>query len=323
MTEIERPLVTFALFAYNQEKYIRDAIKAAFAQSYSPLEIILSDDSSSDATFSIIKEMAAEYEGPHKLVLNQNDVNQGLGGHINKVMKLARGDLIVIAAGDDISMPRRSELLCDRWVKSAQAVDLLCSDYISMSENGHDEGRGQGCQLEKMNPIEMARYGHGVIGATAAWTRRLWSTCGDLPRDTMYEDQALPFRAILLGGIGTVDVPLVRYRKGVSTWIARGRADSEEMRRRNAILAKHALNVSKLQLHDAKNFGRLDLTVLIQRRTEEMSLIVAIHVGEKVSVARIIRALVRGARIQPVIRAYLQCIFPRIHDLILWWRQTR
>jgi len=40
----ERPLLTFALFGYNQEQYIREAVEGAFAQTYSPLEIILSDD---------------------------------------------------------------------------------------------------------------------------------------------------------------------------------------------------------------------------------------------------------------------------------------
>lgn len=37
----ERPLVTFALFAYNQEKYIRRAVVGAFSQTYEPLEIIM------------------------------------------------------------------------------------------------------------------------------------------------------------------------------------------------------------------------------------------------------------------------------------------
>ena len=45
----DRPLVTFALFAYNQEKYIREAVEGAFAQTYAPLEIILSDDCSTDS----------------------------------------------------------------------------------------------------------------------------------------------------------------------------------------------------------------------------------------------------------------------------------
>ena len=57
----DRPLVTFALFAYNQEKYIREAVEGAFSQTYEPLEIILSDDCSSGGTFEIMQEIAAEY----------------------------------------------------------------------------------------------------------------------------------------------------------------------------------------------------------------------------------------------------------------------
>ena len=48
---VEKPLVTFALFAYNQERFITEAVEAAFAQTYQPLEIIISDDGSSDKTY--------------------------------------------------------------------------------------------------------------------------------------------------------------------------------------------------------------------------------------------------------------------------------
>ena len=64
-----RALVTFALFAYNQEKFIREAVEGAFSQTYEPLEIILSDDYSSDRTFEIIERMAAEYTGPHRVIV--------------------------------------------------------------------------------------------------------------------------------------------------------------------------------------------------------------------------------------------------------------
>ena len=58
-TQYAQPLVSFILLGYNQEKFIREAISAAFSQIYSPLEIILSDDCSLvDDTFEIMKEMA-------------------------------------------------------------------------------------------------------------------------------------------------------------------------------------------------------------------------------------------------------------------------
>ena len=73
----DRPLVTFALFSYNQEHYIREAIEAAFAQAYQPLEIILSDNCSDDRTDKIKKEMVKEYDGPHRVILNRLDKNIG------------------------------------------------------------------------------------------------------------------------------------------------------------------------------------------------------------------------------------------------------
>ena len=55
----ERPLVSALVLGYNQESIIRKAVEGAFAQTYIPLEIVLSDDCSTDRTFDIMREMAA------------------------------------------------------------------------------------------------------------------------------------------------------------------------------------------------------------------------------------------------------------------------
>ena len=57
--------VSVCVVTYNQEKYIEDACKAALAQTYSPLEIIFSDDASPDKTFDIILENVKNYNGIH------------------------------------------------------------------------------------------------------------------------------------------------------------------------------------------------------------------------------------------------------------------
>ena len=43
---MERPLISFVVLAYNQESFIREAIEGALTQTYSPLEIVFSDDCS-------------------------------------------------------------------------------------------------------------------------------------------------------------------------------------------------------------------------------------------------------------------------------------
>jgi len=111
-------LVTFALFAYNQEHFIRDAIRGALSQTYEPLEIILSDDCSSDRTFEIMQEMADAYEGPHRVRLNRSPENLGILGHLIDVGREARGSILVVAAGDDISKPERVAALIPMFQRS-------------------------------------------------------------------------------------------------------------------------------------------------------------------------------------------------------------
>ena len=73
----DRPLLSLLLFAYNQEAYIRDALRGALAQTYSPLQILVSDDASTDGTAAIVAEELAGYRGPHDVEFLQNPENLG------------------------------------------------------------------------------------------------------------------------------------------------------------------------------------------------------------------------------------------------------
>lgn len=112
------PLVTFAIFTFNQEKFVREAIQAAFAQTYEPMEIILSDDCSSDQTLEILQTMAREYRGTKHVIARQTKSNCGTLLHVAEVAKLARGELLVLAAGDDVSKPQRTSTLVEAWQDS-------------------------------------------------------------------------------------------------------------------------------------------------------------------------------------------------------------
>src|SRR4249919_1275211 len=98
---MNRPLLTLVVASFNQEKYIEQAVRSALAQTYSPLEIIISDDCSRDRTFVIASEITSIYKGPHKIRLNRNLTNLGIGGHVNRIMELCHGQLVIASAGDD------------------------------------------------------------------------------------------------------------------------------------------------------------------------------------------------------------------------------
>lgn len=209
-----RPLLTFALFAYNQEKYIREAIEGAFSQTYEPLEIILSDDCSSDQTFEIMQEMVAGYAGPHNIVLNQNKKNLGLIGHVNFISRLSKSEYIIAAAGDDISKPTRAEVVSREILKSHPS--LIHSNVKQMDEIGNF-GEIVNYNPTLWNDVDPSAAAVSVglyIGATGVWRKDLFSKYGEIKSLAAYEDLVLGYRASLEGNITFINEPLVLYRIG-------------------------------------------------------------------------------------------------------------
>ncbi len=207
---VDRPLVTFALFAYNQEAYIREAVEGAFAQTYSPLEIILSDDCSADRTFEIMQEMAAEYRGPHQVRVRRSMPNLGLIKHIDAVAQMANGRIIVMAAGDDISLPHRVDRLAQVFLLNRSAHAVL-SDFEVI---GTAAKRDRGLRTSRVVPTTelLISAGGAQIGATYAYSRDSFEKFGPIAPGVTDEDRILPFRASLLGKVFYLHEVLVQYR---------------------------------------------------------------------------------------------------------------
>ena len=223
----ERPLITFLLLAYKQEEYIRGAVEAAFAQTYSPLQIILSDDCSPDRTFAIMGEMAAAYRGPHEIRLNRTAANGQIGGNINSAMPSARGALTVLAAGDDLSLQHRVARNYEVWHAAGRP------EYCSVLSGVEHFGEGR---EPHYSPAEVAQAGayppylfedtHVYNGSGQAFTTATFRLFGDFPAGLVNEDSALIVRNIIAGRLLTVDEPLVRHRlhgenSGATGWSAR------------------------------------------------------------------------------------------------------
>lgn len=222
--ETRSPLVTFALFAYNQEQFIREAVGAALAQTYSPLQIILSDDRSSDRTFEIMQDMAIEYRGPHEILLNHNERNLGVGAHVNRLMDLAKGELIVAAAGDDVSVPGRAAILVEQWLANSKP-SALCSGFVCVDESGAVKGDGKAWFSLAQFPQDASglksslllrfikTHKPALIGCTEAWSRDVFENFGPLQEDVWLEDYAISLRAWFLKGIHFFPEQLVSYRQ--------------------------------------------------------------------------------------------------------------
>ena len=246
------------LIAYNQQSTVAAAIAGALAQSYQPLEIVISDDASTDRTFEAMQRAVAGYRGPHRLVLNRNPVNLGIGAHLSRAVELSHGTMLFVAAGDDVSLPSRVERVMQAWADQGRRADLVATALLDLDEHGQSQGR--------IVPSDLATYRDAadwlarppfVVGAAQAWTRRVFERFGPLPRGVVAEDLIMVFRAIGAGGAFTLAEPLVQYRRGgLSRRVRNRRADDVVCRLKTN--SAHALVELPQLLADAATMGQLE-----------------------------------------------------------------
>ena len=247
------------LLAYDQRATVGEAIVGALRQTYANLEIIVSDDASTDDTFAAMQDAVAGYSGPHRIVLNRNAVNLGIGGNLNRMVELSSGELLFVTAGDDVSLPTRCERVVQAWLASGRRHDLIAGALIDIDEHGLRHATVMPTDLSTYRDAgDWLRNPPHVIGAAQAWTRRLYDRFGPLPDATMGEDRLMVFRAIAGGGGAiTLPEPLVLYRRG-GTSRRRRALSAADVTRRLLKSNRSALVELPQLLADAKRAGQLD-----------------------------------------------------------------
>jgi len=207
----ERPLLSFVVLAYNQEAFVHEATTAALSQSYGPLQVVLSDDASTDATFEIMRQAAAAYSGPHEVVLNRNQSNLGTNRHLNAVAALVKGEVVVLGAGDDVSSEERAARVAEAYMTSGGLARSILSDYLAIDQGGNPLPGGYAPDTA-MGYDDFLNDRLRAYGATQAVHRDVFAFFGDLPYG-LHEDQVLFHRALLLGQWRYIPKKLVRYRR--------------------------------------------------------------------------------------------------------------
>lgn len=211
--KIKPQLVSFCLFTYNQEEYIAKAVQGALDQSYSNLEIIISDDCSTDRTFEIIEKLTSEYDGPHKVIINRNHINMGLVPHFNEILNRATGEYIAVAAGDDISMPDRVEkkikILLDNPNMMAVSSELQAIDKYGVNKTMES---AYSHELKSFSVADYLANPSKHINAHRMYRRVIMETFGNIQDTCPTEDTTMLLRCFMKGSVGLVDTPLVQYR---------------------------------------------------------------------------------------------------------------
>ena len=212
---MSRTDATFVLFSYNQESFIREAVRSVLDQQDVRLSILITDDCSTDRTYEILQTEVSNYDGLHEVHLRQNQKNLGVVPHINKAVSLVRTDIAIVGAGDDVSLPFRARKTLDAFERDDP---LLVHSRASMIDAEGDDLNecygtpGNAALRAKTTARRIARRQSNHLGATAAWHLDLFRKFGPIRFDSASEDAVLEFRAALENRLSFVDEVLVKYR---------------------------------------------------------------------------------------------------------------
>ena len=127
--KMSNQLVSIIMSVYNNEDTVKASIESILSQSYKNIELIITDDCSSDRSLSIIKN----YLDEKNVKLIENSDNKGLTKSLNTMIKVASGEFIARQDADDISLEKRIEVQVELINKFN--LDFVSSRAISIQTN--------------------------------------------------------------------------------------------------------------------------------------------------------------------------------------------
>lgn len=129
-------LVSVVIATYNGERFLREQLDSIYKQTHAEIEVVVSDDCSTDNTTKILEE----YSQKHGLIYVVNEKNLGYAKNFERAFSLSHGKFVAFCDQDDIWHPQKIELLVkvidDKFLAfcDAKIIDIK-GDLISESRN--------------------------------------------------------------------------------------------------------------------------------------------------------------------------------------------
>lgn len=130
--EMQGPLVTVGIPVYNDEKYVTAAVSDILSQSYTNLEIIISDNCSTDRSGEICKGLA---ENDRRVTYLRQSVNIGAVSNLEFLLRQANGKYFMWAASDDRWDPEFVGRMVQALEGNSDSILAFCR-YAEIDEEG-------------------------------------------------------------------------------------------------------------------------------------------------------------------------------------------
>lgn len=207
---MEQPLISIVLCTYNGEKYIEEQLNSLKNQTYKNIEIIVSDDCSTDSTIAILKNNLSD----KRIKIFEQIENIGYIKNFEWAVSKTSGNFIAFSDQDDIWQANKIEIL---YNNIGNYLIVYCDSEL-VDENGLSLNKKLS-QISKMYTGSDTRgfvLWNVIWGHTMMIKKELLQYSLPIPEKTPH-DIWLAFKACTLGGIKYVDEVLTKYRQHTKT----------------------------------------------------------------------------------------------------------
>ena len=214
--------VEVLMTTYNGEKYVGEQIDSILSQSFQDFSLIVSDDHSSDATWSILNAYKAKY--PSRIEIRKSPERFGNArDHFFHLLRQSKADYVFFSDQDDVWFPDKMQKFMDRFISEEAEMGcdvplLVFSDQIPTDAFLSPIAKSL-MDYQKQNPaIESYRnllFQNVVTGGAMALNRALGSKaleCTDLSK-TMMHDHWMAIVAACFGKCSYISESTSFYRQ--------------------------------------------------------------------------------------------------------------
>lgn len=267
--------VSVLMLAYNQEKYIDEAIRSVILQQTSfPFELIIGNDASNDQTLEHCKAWKEKY--PDKIVLLNNTENLGLARNFIHTYEQAKGEYIAICEGDDFWTDRKKLQIQADFMDTHKEYSMCFHRVVNYFEADGSKSLSNGGQKTVITIRDIALY-NTITNVSVFYRRGLF---GPLPE---WMDQVTSYDFIMhmlnaqYGDVYYMKRPMAVYRKlGTSIWTGGGHQKQSmiSMKNRDLLICyfkeRNQEIYDILRLANARNCINLILYLKQQRQEAEI-----------------------------------------------------
>jgi glycosyltransferase involved in cell wall biosynthesis len=142
---VTQRLVSAVVPSFNHERFVASAIRSLVGQTYPSLELVVSDDGSSDGTLAQVEVLLPELQARFQRVEIVANPHRGIGENLRTCLERARGELVYMLDSDDVADSRAIEQLLPLIAPLEVALAVGDNSFIGPdgeecfpARNGHD-----------------------------------------------------------------------------------------------------------------------------------------------------------------------------------------